>query len=64
MEPALTRVDAALLESDGITLSHTGPNLYRPYSRPERELLRRALADACALVDRTVRPGSSKLKNW
>jgi hypothetical protein len=27
-------VDAALLETDGITLSHTGPSLYRPYSGP------------------------------
>ena len=51
-------VDAALLESDGITLSHTGPTIYRPYSGPERDLLRRALADACVLADRTERPGA------
>jgi len=56
-------VDAALLETDGITLSHSG--LYRPSSGPERALLRQALADAAALSDRRARPGASpKPNSW
>jgi hypothetical protein len=43
--------DAALLETDGITLSHTGPIM----SPPERDL-RQALADASALLDPKARP--------
>ena len=50
-------VDAALLETDGIRLSRTGPSIYRPYSGPERVLLRQALAD------RRARPGSSPKPN-
>jgi anhydro-N-acetylmuramic acid kinase len=50
-------VDAALLETDGITLPRTGPSIYRSYSRPERVLLRGALADAVGPADRRARPG-------
>jgi anhydro-N-acetylmuramic acid kinase len=53
---SLDGVDAALLETDGIRLSHTGPSIYSPYPPPERDLSRRALADASALFDRA--PGS------
>ena len=37
--------DTALLETDGVTLSRTGPSIHRPYSTPERILLRQTLAD-------------------
>ena len=50
-------VDAALLETDGITLSRARPGIYRPYSGPERVLLRQALADAVGLADPRARPG-------
>jgi anhydro-N-acetylmuramic acid kinase len=53
-------VDAVLLETDGITLSRTGPSIYRPYSRPERVLLPQALGDALGFADRRARPGSSR----
>jgi anhydro-N-acetylmuramic acid kinase len=54
---SLNGVDAALLATDGITLSHTGPTIYRPYSPQERDLLHQPLADAAALPDRRTRPG-------
>ena len=52
--------DTALLETDGVTLSRTGPSIYRPYSRPERVLLPQALGDAVGFADRRARPGSSR----
>ena len=56
-------VDTARLETDGVTLSRTGPSIYRAYSGSERVLLRQALADAVALADRKARPRSSPTPN-
>jgi anhydro-N-acetylmuramic acid kinase len=47
----------ALPETDGITLSRTGPSIYRPYSGPERVLLRQALADAVRSATEDRAPG-------
>lgn len=55
---SLDGVDVALIETDGVDLERTGPSSYRPYSDAERGLLRRALAAAVALSDRTARPGA------
>lgn len=55
---SLDGVDVALIETDGIDRVRTGPTSYRPYSKPEREVLRSALAAAVALTDRTARPGA------
>jgi anhydro-N-acetylmuramic acid kinase len=51
-------VDAAVLETDGETIGERGPTHFRPYSEPERALLRRALAEARSLTDRGDRPGA------
>jgi anhydro-N-acetylmuramic acid kinase len=50
-------VDVALIETDGETVSSFGQSGYRPYSDAERTLLRKGLADALAIVNRTERPG-------
>jgi anhydro-N-acetylmuramic acid kinase len=50
-------VDAAVIETDGETIAAFGPTGYRPYSDAERDLLRRALADAVAMTARDQRPG-------
>ena len=51
-------VDVALIETDGEAHVVQGPSGFRPYSDPERRLLRAALADARALLtDATARPG-------
>jgi anhydro-N-acetylmuramic acid kinase len=50
-------VDAAVLTTDGETVTAFGPRLLRPYSERERDLLRRAVADARGLTDRHARPG-------
>ncbi len=50
-------VDVALIETDGETISYFGPTACRTYTKSERALLRRALADAVALDDRAARPG-------
>ena len=49
-------VDVALLETDGEEIGRLGPTGYRPYSDQERDLLRRAIAVATNLNDRTERP--------
>jgi anhydro-N-acetylmuramic acid kinase len=49
-------VDVALLETDGEEIGRLGPTGYRPYSDQERDLLRRAIAVATNLNDRTDRP--------
>jgi len=51
-------VDAAVLVTDGVTIAAAGPTLFRPYAPAERAVLRRALADARGLADRTARPGA------
>src|ERR1700704_717736 len=49
-------VDVALLDTDGEEIGRLGPTGYRPYSDPERDLLRRAIAVATNLSNRTERP--------
>jgi anhydro-N-acetylmuramic acid kinase len=49
-------VDVALVDTDGEEIGQLGPTGYRPYSEPERERLRRAIAAAAALESRTERP--------
>ncbi len=57
---SLDGVDVALIETDGENIASFGPTACRPYTPPERELLRRALADAAGLADRNARPGVLK----
>jgi anhydro-N-acetylmuramic acid kinase len=49
-------VDAAILVTDGETISDFGPRRFRPYSDTERNALRAAVAAARALTDRAHRP--------
>ncbi len=49
-------VDAAVLSTDGTAIGAFGPRHFRPYDEEERAVLRRALAEARALEDRTARP--------
>ena len=49
-------VDVALVETDGEDIGLLGPTGYRPYSDQEREVLRRAMAAAANLKNRTDRP--------
>jgi anhydro-N-acetylmuramic acid kinase len=49
-------VDVALLDTDGEEIGRLGPTGYRPYSDQERDLLRRAIAVATNLGNRTERP--------
>ncbi len=49
-------VDLALLNTDGEDIGRIGPTGYRPYSEQERAVLRRAIAVAANLSDRTERP--------
>lgn len=51
-------VDVALIETDGEGEVKQGPFSFRPYDDPDRELMRRALADAVAVGDRDARPGA------
>ena len=57
---SLDGVDVALITTDGESIASFGPTAFRPYTPPERELLRRALTDAVALADRNARPGALK----
>jgi anhydro-N-acetylmuramic acid kinase len=54
---SLDGVDVALIETDGERIAAFGPTSYRPYAPVERDVLRRALAEAGRLVDRDARPG-------
>jgi anhydro-N-acetylmuramic acid kinase len=54
---SLDGVDAALIGTDGERIEYFGPTFYRPYGESERAVLRRALADAVRLTERTARPG-------
>src|SRR6516164_7338823 len=49
-------VDVALIETDGEEIGRLGPTGYRPYSDPERDVVRRAIAVAANLCDRSARP--------
>ena len=51
-------VDAAVLTTDGEAIGGFGPTLFRPYTPAEGEVLRRAVAEARSITDRTARPGS------
>ncbi len=50
-------VDIALIDTDGANAITFGPHGFLPYGDADRDLLRRAIADAVALTDRTARPG-------
>src|ERR1700751_4808823 len=54
---SLDGVAVALIETDGRRVQSLGPSGYRPYSEPERKLLRQALAEAIHLPQRDARPG-------
>lgn len=54
---SLDGVDVALIETDGEHIGAFGPTGYRAYADNERELLRRALADAASVTQRDARPG-------
>jgi anhydro-N-acetylmuramic acid kinase len=49
-------VDVALVNTDGEAIGRVGPTGYRAYADEERALLRRAIAVAAHLGDRTARP--------
>ena len=49
-------IDAAVIETDGKTISAFGPRLFAPYVEAERDLLPRAIEAASALDDRWSRP--------
>jgi anhydro-N-acetylmuramic acid kinase len=49
-------IDVALLETDGEEIGRLGPTGYRPYSEPEREQVRHAIAAASNLTNRAERP--------
>jgi len=55
---SLDGVDVALIETNGERIGRFGPAFYRAYTDDERGLLRRALADALTMTDRTARPGA------
>jgi anhydro-N-acetylmuramic acid kinase len=50
-------VDVALIETDGENRFVAGPTGFKPYGEDDRALLRKALAEAVTLTDRTARPG-------
>ena len=54
---SLDGVDVALIETDGKRIKAFGPSGYRPYTEPERGLLRQALTEAVHLPQRDARPG-------
>lgn len=49
-------VDAAVLVTDGQSITAFGPHLFRPYSEMEKATLRVAMAEAPAVTDRAARP--------
>jgi len=49
-------VDAAVLVTDGEAIAEAGPTLFRPYAESEKALLRKALAEARTIADRSARP--------
>jgi anhydro-N-acetylmuramic acid kinase len=54
--PSYDGVDVAAINTDGEAIGRLGPTGYRAYSEPERAVLRRAIAAAGNLSDRTARP--------
>ncbi len=57
---SLDGVDVALIETDGERIGTFGPTSYRAYTDSERDLLRKALADAASVTERCARPGALK----
>ncbi len=57
---SLDGVDVALIDTDGERIGTFGPTSYRAYSDSERDLLRKALADAVSVTERGARPGTLK----
>ncbi|MBN8966344.1 MAG: anhydro-N-acetylmuramic acid kinase, partial [Rhizobiales bacterium] len=55
---SLDGVDAAIVETDGERIARFGPTGYRAYGDGECAVLRRALAEAVTLTDRTSRPAA------
>lgn len=51
-------IDVALIETDGERTISFGPQASFPYDDADRAMLRDALADATALMDRDARPGT------
>jgi anhydro-N-acetylmuramic acid kinase len=49
-------VDVALIDTDGDVIAQFGATAFRPYTKAERTLLRRATAAAENLTERTARP--------
>jgi len=58
---SLDGVDAAMIETDGERIVSFGPTCYRPNQDAERDVLRRALAEAVSLTDRTARSPIERL---
>ena len=54
---SLDGVDVAMIETDGKRVQAFGPSGYRPYTEPERRLLRQALGEAVHLQQREAPPG-------
>ncbi len=54
---SLDGVDVAVIETDGAEVVRTGIAGFLPYTDEDRTLLRRALAEAAGLTDRSSRPG-------
>lgn len=54
---SLDGVDVALIGTDGERIGAFGPTSYHAYSNDERDLLRKALADAVPMMLRDARPG-------
>src|ERR1700674_5796625 len=54
---SLDGVAVAMIETDGKRVQAFGPSGYRPYTEPERRLLRQALGEAVHLPQRDARPG-------
>jgi len=54
---SLDGIDVAVIETDGDKVTGFGPSATHAYDADQRDLLRRALADAAGLADRTARPG-------
>jgi anhydro-N-acetylmuramic acid kinase len=49
-------IDVALVDTDGEKITQLGSTVCRPYTGPERRLLRRATEAAADLTERTARP--------
>ncbi len=55
---SLDGIDAALIETDGITITSLGASHYRPYSDAEQAVLAKALEEGRGLNHRNARPAA------